>query len=137
MKRSILLLLLAALLLCGCTAKSTGPSEAHAPAETETRPVDEQRILVGVWRNEGQYAEGHEFVETMTLDEGGICTIHLTYQGADYQTLEGVYLVENGTLSVTLEGADGSYERDYRYTLDGDTLVLENGEKTVTYLRAE
>lgn len=128
--------LLLALLTAGCTKGYTEPPDLTSAASqaASEAPADEQRLLVGVWRNAGQYGEGRDFVETMTLDEGGICTIVLDYQGVEnYQTLTGVYTVEDGMLLVTLEGDDGSYERNYRYTLDGVVLTLDNGEKSAVY----
>lgn len=132
MKRILIFLMLSAALLAGCKTQTAPPTEP-----TETAQLDEQLVLVGTWRNEGQYSEGHEFVETMTLDRGGVCTIHLEYQGADYQTLEGTYIVSDGMLYTTLDDSGGTVNRNFKYTLDGDTLLLESASKEVTYLRVD
>lgn len=140
MKHSLCLILILALLLVGCKAAHTGPSQptGEPPATTAApRPsADEQALLVGVWRNAGQYEEGRDFIETMALDEGGVCTVTLDYQGVEaYQTIEGVYTVEDGVLSVRFEDENGGYERVYRYELDGRTLVLDSGTKRAEYIR--
>lgn len=132
MKRILIFLMLSAVLLAGCTTQTAQPTEP-----TETAQLDEQLVLVGSWRNEGQYSEGHEFVETMTLDRGGVCTIHLEYQGSDYQTLEGTYIVSDGMLYTALDDNGGTVNRNFKYTLDGDTLLLESANKEVTYLRVD
>ena len=63
MKR-LLPILLCLLLLCAC-----GRSEA-AP--------------VGTWVNAGQYTEGRDFVETVTLRDDGSLSVHLDYRGEPY-----------------------------------------------------
>lgn len=133
--------LLLTALLAGCTQTDPVPAAAASSSEltieAPTEPTaDEQLALVGVWRNAGQYSEGRDFIETMTLDEGGICTVVLDYQGqAAYQTLTGVYFVLGGELSVTFSDAGGGFTRSFRYTLDGNVLRLVNEEKTVEYIR--
>ena len=116
MKRIILCLALLGPLLCGCGAET--------PA------------LPGVWVNAGQYSEGRDFVETMTLREDGSVTVHLEYQGADYATLEGIWTQENGTLAVDFSD-EAVKDRSYSYTLTETTLTLNGGGKEVVYQRSE
>ena len=134
MKRFFAVILLLCL-LTGCTAR-TEPAQPETEAPTQ-ETVDEQKILVGTWRNEGQYNEGHDFVETMTLDAGGLCTVHLEYQGADYQTLEGTYIVSDGLLYTTLKTGNETVQRNFRYTLEGRELTLETNSKTVIYTKVD
>ena len=108
-----------------------------AAADGQEAPAadDAGLALVGMWRNAGEYSEGRDFVETLTLNEDGSCTIHLDYQGADYQTLTGTYELEGGFLHTHLE--DGQLNRSFRYTLDGRELILETDRKTVTYIKVD
>ena len=129
--KKALLLFLVLLLLTGCAAKP-----ASDPSET-VETADELRDVIGVWRNAGQYSEGRDFVETLTLNEDGSCTVHLEYQGEDYQTLEGSYTVENGVLSVDYRDQSGSVSRSFQYTRDGRELILKTEAKTVTYLKVD
>ena len=59
------LLCLSAALLCACSKKSAGGSD----------------LLPGVWVNAGQYSEGRDFVETLTVNADGTLRVHLDYQG--------------------------------------------------------
>lgn len=106
-----------------------GPDDTAAPPENEAEP------LLGVWRNEGQYTEGRDFVETLTMNADGSCTVHLDYRGADYQTLQGVWFAADGMLVYTLEDPSGPVERSFLYTINDGTLVLDNGAKIVSYER--
>ena len=123
------------LLLAGCAAPGSGTETApvtEAPAE-----AGEAAALIGMWRNAGQYSEGRDFVETMTLNEDGSCTIHLDYQGEDYQTLSGSYEVKNGVLYTDLDTENGRMQRSFQYTIDGRELILQNEQKSVTYIRVD
>ena len=134
MKKTLVLLLLFVLLV-GCTAK-VQPAETAQPSETE-ETVDERQEVIGVWRNAGQYSEGRDFVETLTLREDGSCTVHLDYQGEDYQTLEGSYTVEGGILCVEYGDQGGTVSRSFQYTRDGRELILKTEAKTVTYIKID
>ena len=141
MKRSVILLVLLCLaMLMGCTGQvdrtETTAPESSITDITETA-VDEQALVVGVWRNAGQYSEGRDFVETMTLDESGVCIVHLEYQGQDYQTLVGSYTVSEGTLCTEFAEGGETIRRDFRYTRDGRELILQNDSKTVTYIKVD
>ena len=115
------------LLLAGCAAPGSGTETAPV---TETPAEDgEAAALIGMWRNAGQYSEGRDFVETMTLNEDGSCTIHLDYQGEDYQTLSGSYEVKNGVLYTDLDTENGQMQRSFQYTLDGREMILQNEKK--------
>lgn len=114
MKRILICLALLGLLLCGCGEKT--------PA------------LAGVWVNAGQYSQGRDFVETMTLREEGSVLVHLEYQGADYASLEGRWTVEGDTLRVDFTDP-AVKDRSYRFTLEGDSLTLSGDGKDVQYTR--
>ena len=87
--------------------------------------------LTGIWVNEGQYSEGHDFVETMTLLDDGTLLVHLDYQGSPYADLTGTWIAENGSLTFTLE--DGTV-RVYEYRRSGIYLTLTGNGKTVEYI---
>ena len=122
MKRLSALLLLLCLLLTACARPDPAATEAAAPA------------LTGAWVNAGQYSEGRDFVETMTLREDGSVTVHLEYQGADYATLEGRWTAEGDVLSVDFTDPN-TRDREYTYALTETTLILTGGGKTVEYVR--
>ena len=112
--------LLAALLLClllaACASPKAGPS------------------LVGTWVNIGQYSDGRDFVETLTLTEEGGVLVQLDYQGRPYATLEGVWSAGGGVLSVDFADPD-TRDRVYSYTLTETSLVLTGDGKDVEYVR--
>ena len=116
MKRILCCLILLCLLLAGCQAPQEGPS------------------LLGTWVNVGQYSEGRDFVETMTLRIDGTVTVNLEYQGSDYATLEGTWRTETEILTIDFTDPNVR-DRTYTYTLSGDTLILAGDEKTVEYSR--
>ena len=121
-----LLALLFCLLLTAC-AKPETPTTA---ATTEAPAA----ALVGVWVNAGQYSEGRDFVETLTLEADGTAVVHLEYQGKDYATLEGTWTAENGLLNVDFTDSNVR-DRTYSYALSGTTLVLTGNGKDVAYQR--
>ena len=123
------------LLLAGCAAPGSGTETA--PVTEASAEDGEAAALIGMWRNAGQYSEGRDFVETMTLNEDGSCTIHLDYQGEDYQTLSGSYEVKNGVLYTDLDTENGRMQRSFQYTIDGRELILQNEQKSVTYIRVD
>ena len=126
MKRLFPFLLLLAFLLAGCGK----PEAPTAAATTEAAPS-----LIGVWVNAGQYSEGRDFVETMTLREDGSVTVHLEYRGKDYATLEGTWTVENSVLNVDFTDPN-TKDRSYQYTLTEETLTLTGDGKDVVYQRS-
>ena len=144
MKRIILCLMIF-MLLVGCAAPAQDVMDDTQPEqvpETETtaevdRPGQDAEEVFGVWRNVGQYEEGREFVETMTLDPYGECLIQLDYQGELYQVLYGSYYVAGGWLYTTLDNDGEEVHRDYAYTRDGRELILENESKSVTYIKVD
>ena len=83
MKRLLPILLCLLLLLCAC-----GRSEA-AP--------------VGTWVNAGQYTEGRDFVETVTLRDDGSLSVHLDYRGEPYADLTGTWELEGEKLTFTMD----------------------------------
>lgn len=122
MKKSILAALLCLLLLAACTAPETPTDTTKALA------------LTGVWVNAGQYAQGRDFVETLTLKEDGTAAVHLDYQGKDYATLEGNWTAEGGVLTVDFTDPD-TRDRSYAYTVTETTLILTGDGKDVEYQR--
>ena len=127
------LLLIYCLLIVGCAAK-VQPVQTTESAETE-ETVDAKQDLIGVWRNVGQYTEGRDFVETLTLSEEGKVTVHLEYQGADYATLTGTWTVSDGVLKVDFTDPN-TKDRVYTYTLTENALILTGDGKDVEYQRS-
>lgn len=122
MKRIFLCFALLCVLLAAC-------GEAEAPTAEPAAPS-----FVGVWVNAGQYSAGHDFVETLTLAADGSVTVHLEYQGADYATLIGTWVEENGILNVDFADPD-TKDRSYTYALTETTLTLSGDGKTANYQR--
>ena len=116
MKKTFLIFLLCCLLLAGCGEKK--------PA------------LTGTWVNEGQYTEGRDFVETMTLKEDGTALVHLDFQGKPYADLEGTYVLAEADEMLIVTLSDGTV-RAYRFTLTDTTLSLVGNGKSVEYRRSE
>ena len=137
MKRFLFCCLLC-LLLTAC-GKTEAPA-ATAPAGITTMPNAAAAAsgpdLAGVWVNAGQYADGHDFVETLTLAEDGSVTVHLEYQGSDYATLTGVWSEADGVLSVDFADPN-TKDRVYSYSLTQTALTLTGDGKDVTYIRKE
>ena len=126
MKR-LLAILLCLLLLAAC-GKSETPTTAAATTEGPAA------ALAGVWVNAGQYSEGRDFVETLTLNRDGSASVHLEYQGKDYATLEGTWTAEGGVLTVDFTDPN-TRDRSYAYTLTETTLILTGDGKDVEYVR--
>ena len=125
MKKRLLALLLCLLLLTACATPET------PTAATTESPA---RSLIGVWVNAGQYSEGRDFVETLTLNRDGTAVVHLDYRGKDYATLEGQWSADGSVLNVTFRDPN-TRDRTYTYTLTETTLVLTGDGKDVEYQR--
>ena len=137
MKHILVCIALLGLLLVGCGETQTADTTASIPASaTAGTPTPAASPLVGVWVNAGQYADGHDFVETMTLAADGTATVHLEYQGADYATLTGVWTEESGVLNVDFTDPN-TRDRSYAYTVTETALTLTGEGKDVTYQRQE
>ena len=121
MKRFLLCFLLC-LLLAGCGGRETVTATESGPG------------LAGVWVNAGQYSDGHDFVETLTLAADGTVSVHLEYRGSDYATLTGSWSEENGVLRVDFTDPN-TKDRVYAYTVTDTTLVLTGDGKDVSYSR--
>lgn len=135
MKRVLACLALLCLLLAACGEAQTAETAAGIPAPATVAATSPAApSLVGVWVNAGQYSEGHDFVETMTLNADGGVTVHLEYQGADYATLTGAWTTENSVLNVDFTDPN-TKDRSYTYTLTETTLTLSGDGKAVEYLR--
>lgn len=132
MKRTLLpaLLLLLVLALCACAGRKS--SAAPSPSEDQTLAPEAEELL-GVWVNAGQYAEGRDFVETLSLSSDGTAVIHLDYQGRDYATLKGTFETQAGVLIIHLSENGQAYDRVYDYTLENGDLILTSEQKTVRY----
>ena len=126
MKKRLLALLFCFLLLAACVKPET-PTTA---ATTEAPALS----LAGVWVNAGQYSEGRDFVETLTLNENGTAQVHLDYQGKPYADLEGTWTADGTTLSVDFTDPN-TRDRVYTYALTETTLTLTGSGKDVQYLR--
>lgn len=123
MKRLLACLVLLSLLLTACgDAEGAAAASAEAPA------------LPGVWINEGQYSEGRDFVETLTLRADGSAVVHLDYQGRPYADLAGSWTAAGDTLSVDFSDPN-TRDRTYSYTLTETTLTLTGSGKEVVYRR--
>ena len=125
MKRLLVCLALLSLLLSACgeaVPAATVSTEAPAPA------------LVGVWVNAGQYSEGRDFVETLTLREDGTVTVDLQYQGKPYASLEGRWTARGDSLSVDFTDPN-TKDRVYRYAVTGTTLTLSGSGKDAIFQR--
>jgi hypothetical protein len=122
MKRLFSAILLCLLLLTACGNPTAATTEPPGPS------------LAGVWVNAGQYSEGRDFVETLTLNADGSAVVHLEYQGKDYATLEGTWTAENGVLNVDFTDPN-TRDRSYTYTLTETGLILTGDGKDVEYVR--
>ena len=133
MKKLLFAALLVLLLLsaCGKPEASTNPATDATTTEAAETAVS---ALVGVWVNAGQYSEGRDFVETLTLNRDGTASVHLEYQGKDYATLTGTWTAEGNILRVDFTDPD-TRDREYSFTLTETTLVLTGDGKDVEYQR--
>ncbi len=116
MKRLLAFLLLLCLLLSACRTPRAVPA------------------LTGTWVNAGQYSEGRDFVETLTLNEDGTAQVHLDYQGKPYADLAGTWTADGNTLSVDFTDPN-TRDRVYTYALTETTLTLTGDQKAVEYIR--
>ncbi len=136
MKRILACFVLLCLLLVGCEEAETPTTTAAARTDAPATTISAAPSLVGAWVNAGQYSDGHDFVETMTLAGDGTVTVHLEYQGADYATLTGTWTEESGVLNVDFTDSN-TRDRSYAYTVTETTLTLSGVGKDVTYQRQE
>lgn len=91
-----------------------------------------EKVPVGTWVNAGQYTEGRDFVETLTIRDDGSLSVHLDYRGKPYADLTGAWELEGETLTFTM--GDGTV-RVYTFAVSGDELILKNSDRTVAYAR--
>ena len=125
MKRLLVCLALLCLLLSAC-----GEAVPSAPVSTEA-PAP---ALAGVWVNAGQYSQGRDFVETLTLHEDGRAEVHLDYRGRPYADLAGSWTALGDTLNVDFSDPNAR-DRSYSYALTETTLTLTGSGKAVVYRR--
>lgn len=148
-KKMICLLLASILLLCGgCSISGTEqksttaakteatPQQQNTQADIQPQQFSDDAEIAAVWVNAGQYSDGKDFVETMSLLSDGTAIIAMEYQGSDYETLFGTYTALQGVLTVYIE-ADEPYQRTYQYERDANVLTLYGNDKTVTYRRSD
>lgn len=129
MKKLWMVLLLAAVLtLAGCAGGTEEEPQAAQPTETVSYVPDPDHELVGCWVKTGEFEEGADYVETLTVNGDGTLSVQLDYRGEPYQTLTGTYVISGKHFVVTID-ADTPYTTDYRYAVDGRELTLsdENG----------
>ena len=125
MKRLLTCLALLCLLLAACGGAESPTASTAAPGPA----------LTGVWVNEGQYSEGRDFVETLTLHEDGTAEVHLDYQGRPYADLAGSWTALGDTLNVDFSDPNAR-DRSYSYALTETTLTLTGSGKAVVYRRS-
>ena len=125
MKRHLVCLALLCLLLAACGGAESPTASTAAPGPG----------LAGIWVNAGQYTEGRDFVETLTLKEDGTAAVHLDYQGKPYADLAGTWTAAGGVLSVDFTDPN-TKDRSYDYALTETTLTLTGGGKEVVYRRS-
>lgn len=144
MKKSIICIFLAVLLLCsGCSFHlSIGPeqtksTETEAPHLTELQPeqFSDDPAIAATWVNGGTYTDGQDYVETMILLADGSAMITIDYQDS-LQTLTGSYTALNGVLTVMIDD-ENPYQKIYQYELDANVLTLYSNDKTVVYRRSD
>ena len=112
-------------------------AETGTQSQTEAIPVPGQqagRELWGTWINAGQYSEGRDFVETLTIEPEGRIRVHLAYQGKPFSDLDGVCSMNGDVLTFTM--SDGTV-RTYQYEVDGTVLTLTGEDRTVVYRRSD
>ncbi len=114
--------------------QQTQPQQTESAQTAPVRPPQLHNELEGVWVNAGEYSEGRDFVETLTIRSDYTIRVHLDYQGKAYNDLAGTYLLVGKTLTFTL--ADGTV-RVYDYELDGTVLTLVGEDRTVIYRRSD
>ena len=125
MKRLLVCLALLCLLLAACGGAESPTASTAAPGPG----------LAGVWVNAGQYTEGRDFVETLTLREDGTAEVHLDYQGKPYADLAGRWTALGDTLNVDFSDPNAR-DRSYSYALTETTLTLTGSGKAVVYRRS-
>ena len=125
MKKLAAIILLLCLLLAACGGMESPTASTAAPGPG----------LAGTWVNAGQYTEGRDFVETLTLREDGTAEVHLDYRGKPYADLAGTWTAAGGVLSVDFTDPN-TKDRTYSYALTETTLTLTGGGKEVVYRRS-
>ena len=129
MKKPVFLVLLLFLLLAGCKAAKSGPTEA--------RPVPSPGAVEGAWAWERKESDQHNACDwdVMTLycepegDRGGGTVYYygrpLYYDGA-YSYIKWE-IGEDGLIAVEIPMDTEHSEYPYRFEVQGDTLVTVNG----------
>lgn len=137
MKKILILMILAALLLTGCGKKNSPPVEtvdphAQSTASTaETSPIPP--MLIGTWRSldPGEL----DMVETIEFSEDGSISVNCTYQGADAGTIYGTYYIDGEILHCDMTANGSPYIVDYRFLIDGRELTLQDSDNPAHYIK--
>lgn len=134
MRYLLILLTLAALLLCvGCEKEitPTQPADSTAPSIGEVMTLPQE--LLGVWvsADEGE----RDMVETISFFEDGSMTVELKYQGSDYGMLYGSCTLEGHRLICTITEGASPYTVEYEFRIDGRMLILTDDDGPAEYLR--
>lgn len=126
----LLVLTVALMLLAGCQ-ENAAPAETQPP-ETVTFTPDPDHPLVGTWVKAGEFDEGADYVETLTVSGDGTLTVQLDFRGEPYQILTGSYTITGQHFVVTID-AETPYTTDYRFAVDGRELMLEDTNGSYLY----
>ncbi len=109
------------------TVAETSAAETE-PTEATEATIDE--ALVGSWTGE---VEGLELIYTFNDDATGSVT--MTEEGEDVDVPFTYNVPEEGTLTISVEFAGEVDSEDASYTVDGDTLTMDDGSSTVEFTR--
>lgn len=135
MRKKLLLLcaLLLALLTLSACSRSSEDIAPQASVPTVTAQPDE--ALLGVWNNAGAYENGRDYLEILTLNADFTAELSLIYDGEETYRYSGSYSLAGSRLRVTffMNGQDTVF--DYRYTVDGTLLTLQDEAGRYTYVR--
>ena len=109
------------------TVAETEASETEAAAPVEVN-IDEE--LVGEWSAD---IEGTAFVYAFNEDGTGSMTV--SEEGEEMEIPFTYNIPEEGTLTLTVEFAGETDSEEASYTIDGDTLTIDDGTDSIEFTR--